>query len=644
MKIRTHVFYFALLASLQLARGIESKVSQIPETKYECLNGKNPKKLTPKEILLEFSKSKCSPLIVIPALFSTRIVLEIDCETLRDENPEIFAICGWNSCTKKFYQFWKHVPKKEYAAWVPDFTSPLSILQVHEQKNYCWVKIASLAVDFAKPIESGIIEQKGFKVKVFGQTPGTAPESKCGDASNENLLNKTWIETKTTRYTQLFHQRLRDMGYVAGLTYQTLPYDFRLSYRANQLTTIFKPNLIRLHKLTGKKVVITGHSLGNVNVYHQLMNLTTNEKDTMVKSWVAVASAVGGSIDAMKALVGGDASYIFLKGYVGIHFHAEIEALHRLIAIYELLPYDPFTTQSDQPWLKALRSRMLYEQGKVKFEDSGFKFLPRLEDQCSPANFNGYPTECRLGIVDYSEEPLIQIVNDQYKIADIPKMLMDYPLTDETLNFYKYTRDPKMARFDNPGVPLVAINLRTGYGAAKYIYKTDVREYLKNHKFPFPEIVIGYGDGVIASTIQHSWPLKWAYEYDHNINGSKPVKLVDVCSTHNIKYDIYDSKDESKPYEFTDNEFSGVECECIRDKNTENCNHPDVFLDESVHKLLLNVLRSNEISYSNSYAKFVDSLNHSELHEMVTTCPQIIINQTPSKMTPESQFANATEI
>lgn len=590
---------------------------------YKCLNGKNPKNLTPKEILIEFSRGKCSPLLVVPALFSTRLVVEIDCETMRIEHPDIFETCGWNSCSKKIYQFWKHIPKKEYYAWMPSFFSPLSILQIHEQKNYCWVKLMSLAVDFGKPIEAGVIEQKGFKIKIFGQTPETANSSNCGDSANENMLNNKWFELRTTKYLSIFHQKLKNLGYVAGLTYQSLPYDFRLSYRANQLTKIFKPNLKRLYALTGKKVVIAGHSLGNVNIYHQLMQLTRDEKDKMVKNWIAVASALGGSINDMKSMVGGDSTYLFLKGLVGMHYHAEIDSMHHIISAYELLPYDPFTIHKNQPWLRAYRQRLLYEQGKLKYEDSGFPFLPKLEEKCTPSRYYGYTTECRLGLVDSSKQTVLQIVKDKFKVPDVKNLIKKYPLVDGTMKFFEYTRDNKMARFDNPGVPLIAVNLRTGHSPTKFIYKQDIRKFMKNHKFPYPTVETGYGDGIIGSTIQFAWPLKWAYEYENRMEGSKPVKFVDACSTYNIKYDAYDEKDESKAYEIKKNEFFGIECECILDRNANNCDHANIFLDDNVHELIFNIIQANDISYSEVYAKFIASLDDKELKEMVTTCPQI---------------------
>ena len=63
---------------------------------------------------------------------------------------------------------------------------------------------------------------------------------------------------------------LETAGYKRGLTYQSLPYNYIKSYRNNELKKIFVPNLERMYNLVGKKVVLFAHSLGNLNILHQM--------------------------------------------------------------------------------------------------------------------------------------------------------------------------------------------------------------------------------------------------------------------------------------------------------------------------------------------------------------------------------------
>ena len=66
--------------------------------------------------------------MIFPGIMSTKINISIQCEELKENNPSLFAICGWNTCNKKFYEFWKSAPLKEYHMWVSSLFSDVSIL------------------------------------------------------------------------------------------------------------------------------------------------------------------------------------------------------------------------------------------------------------------------------------------------------------------------------------------------------------------------------------------------------------------------------------------------------------------------------------------------------------------------------------
>lgn len=63
------------------------------------------------------------------------------------------------------------------------------------------------------------------------------------------------------------------MGYISGITYQPLPYDFRYGILASKTPKIFPQVIHNLHKVTGKKVSIVAHSLGTL---HTLSGLAFN--------------------------------------------------------------------------------------------------------------------------------------------------------------------------------------------------------------------------------------------------------------------------------------------------------------------------------------------------------------------------------
>ena len=599
----------------------------IQSQKYICLNGKKPNKLSKKQILKEFAAGPCSPIVIVPATIATRLLIQIDCEVLRIEHPEIFSLCGWNACQKRFFEFWKRVPKPEYKLWITSLFSPMSMFKFSDKKNFCFAKFMKLTVDFTKPVEDAVIEQKGFKVKIYGSTSESHKKFECGDKSISYLLGNKWLESKATRSFGPIIKMLRQMGYVAGLTYQSLPYDFRLSIRANQLKKSFKSNIQRLNYLTKKKVLIIGHSFGNNNIYHQLLKLDSEFKKNTIKLWLGLGSPILGDNKTMEGIIAGDNSFLYFHSLFGLHFGAEVEAINNLLSIYELLPINTFKKFADTNWMQAIIKRMEYEKGNIPYEQSELLFLPKTTENCSPANFKAFATSCRFGFTDQNKNYVIKILDEEFKDYEMESLFRKYNVTEHTLEFYKYTAKTRETDFRHPGVPYVPIVLRTHQTPYQYYFDDDIRKYTDHHKFIEPKKIKGYGDGTVNTNSMLIPALKWALEYDQGLPGTAPVKIIDLCSTYNLKKDVYDVKEPGKPYEIVNNEFIGIECDCIKHKTPNSCNHSLMTQDSKVMELLYTSLIDNNFTYTDELDRFINNLDDDYLREITEDCPQVIFNE-----------------
>lgn len=72
--------------------------------------------MSPKEQLMEFAKGPCLPVTVVPGILGSKLKVEINCEVLQKENPEIFQACGWSTCTG--WGILASKPKAEYNLWI----------------------------------------------------------------------------------------------------------------------------------------------------------------------------------------------------------------------------------------------------------------------------------------------------------------------------------------------------------------------------------------------------------------------------------------------------------------------------------------------------------------------------------------------
>ena len=613
---------FIIIALSQMVNIMVHDFDNKHQPKYVCLNGKDPGKLTRKEILKEFAKGRCSPVVILSGLLGNKMTVDIDCQQLKIHHPELFTYCGWTHCEKQSFEIWKKVPEKEYLLWVPELLGPFNMLSLTEKTNKCWAGFIKLAVDFTKPISEAVKETKGFEVKFYGSSDNTKGKSKCGDMIMSEIGPNS-IQTRSSNLFKDFMNVLKEMGYVAGLTYQAIPYDYRLPLGSNGLSKTFEPNISRLHKLTGKKVVIIANSFGNSNVHTELLKLDQDYKDEKIKAWIGIGAALLGVNKSLRVLVGGEPEMSFVNRMLGLHFRPGVEAFNNFLSMYDMFPLNPFRLYKNEDWLKAVIKRMKYENGQLPFEDSGFKFLPKTTDKCSPDNFTRFSTSCKLGLKDHTGDYVVKIKNRTYSIDQIKDLVAEYDYTGQQLNFYEFRRKNNIERIESPGVPYIAITMRTASTAYKYDFTEDPWDNFNRNVYPEPSTTTGYGDGTVESNSLFILGLKWAYEYDQGVKNARPVKFVDVCSTYNVKYNVYDKTDFDKPFEILNNEFMGIECDCMKDPTTRNCVHEFLIQDTSTLRLYSNVLITNEITYTEDHDIYIESLDDTYLEMMTTSCPQI---------------------
>ena len=487
---------------------VESKLN-FP--KNYCLNLKNPEEMLKKDILKEFAKGPCSPLMLVPGVMATKLILEIDCEKLRKFEPETFSQCGWNACEKKFYEFWKDIPKKEYDLWIPALTGPLNIFTIFEKTRMCFSKLIVAKFDRNQPIEKMVKKRKGIKISTLGFSDQTKKSKTCGKNAIGDLLN--WpVQIDETRQFSVLMRTLEHLGYTNGLTYQAAPYNFYLSITNNQLTKNFSKIIKNLKKYTGKKVGIVAHSMGSNNVLINLSKMTKKFKKNYIHNFLAITPGFSGCLRANTVILSGFQDFSFMG--MGFNFKAATLATTNQLSLYELTGRDAFSLYKNEPWFKNILKRLEYEKNpKIGFENSGIPFWPSIKDKCYEKNFNTFSQECKIGIEDSSKK-YIKVGDKRYGINDMEELYKKYRLSEHVLNTYKKTFSNILLE-SNPGVPTVIMYLNSIKTANEFHYNKDLDETLKNKQFG-KIIYKGYGRGDdTVSTYGALLPgFKWAFAYE----------------------------------------------------------------------------------------------------------------------------------
>lgn len=592
-------------------------------TLYECTNNKDPSSLTNKQYLKAFSKGPCSPFLIIPCLSGSKLVLKIDCKVLKKENPKIFETCRWTNCEKKPYEFWKSVPEKEYNLWYPSPTSPLSIFSPLNAQGKCFASFMKLEIDFKKKIENSLKKTKGFQIRVFGNTKETEKKSGCGDNVITDMLPSP-IQLDVTKMWEKFLLKAKLMGYRRGISYQALPYDWRLSFKNNKLGDIFFPNVKRIFGITGKKVVLVGHSFGVRNIYYQLLKIPQVLKDKMVRVWAGVGGNFLGSWYSDIDLVAGTNIFQFLFIF-GLGIPSIVETINNSLSVYEARSRDHFKLFEGEEFFERIKARMDYERDYFDdFEKSGFDFLPKKTDICSSKNSN-FDQACIMGFFNSKEYNIMSINKKKYYMKDLDKLISDYQLVKDSKNFIQHTKQEDFLKLENPGVSYISFSLRTMPTTSTQIWNSTLKDKIKNGKYYKPDkIIYSYGDETIPTISLLLAPLKWAHEFEKKKKNSKPIKIIDVCSIYNQRNSIYDKTDENSEFEINKNEFIGMNCEDFDKKIPDSACHSKMISDKYFIEFFGNILLSNEKSFSEEYEKFVDEMDSEFLDGMTRDdCPQI---------------------
>lgn len=581
-----------------------------------CTNLRDPKTMTRREYLKEFARGPCSPIILIPGLTASKLVVQIDCEELRSHDPETFSICGWNTCQKSAYEFWKTAPEKEYELWVPGIFSPMSIFSLTERPNFCFFRLTSFNFDFSRPASEFITAKPGRRVFPAGFSPLSRKTPRCGAPAMENLLPFAW-QTKDSKGFKKVFDTLETLGFRAGLSFQPLPYNFLLTVHRNEVQLNFKDSLERLLKYTGKKTVIFSHSMGNTNVLHFLSQLSQPAKKALVLNWLGVAPALTGSPGLNDLLIGGYPSFSIMNGRVGLHFRPSVESLSVRAASYDLMAREPFKTFEGQPWIDQLRKRLNYEQQfpKVPFEDSGLPFWPPFDAECHPEpHRRSEGSRCALGIIETIDQPILTFNDKDFAVKDMPEFLKDYAINEKVPKIYeKLVTEELMQK--NPGVPVVLVfgsMLETGVG---WSYRGDKDTWYNSSLYhPRNTTVSHPGDNTLSTTSQLMIPLRWALEFDSQKQGSFPVKFFQFCSAFKNDQPLYDLRDPDSEYRIKANGYVGLRCECMKNSpgNFDDCSHGSMHTDSNVIGLLLEAMRANQRPTKEAF-DIIDGLAEEEL-------------------------------
>jgi lecithin-cholesterol acyltransferase len=262
---------------------LESLQNTLGATQFLCTNGKDPKTLTNQQYITEFAKGDCNPIVILPGIAGSKLIVEINCQEFKDNNKAAFSACGWSSCSFL-------APKSEYKMWIPETLAPMSVSLPSSGARKCFAAV--FGFDASQVKQGGnLVQRKGLKVSVLGTSPKTMKKSD-GSCAFDAIMNMgtTGSQTPGTAVFAAFKSVFENAGYKNGVNMQALPYDFRLAYQKNELNSRFPAVINELFSNWGKKITIFAHSFGNYQAVHNLVKMPQGDKDKMIARYMSLGA------------------------------------------------------------------------------------------------------------------------------------------------------------------------------------------------------------------------------------------------------------------------------------------------------------------------------------------------------------------
>ena len=624
----------------------KEKVSEIEELmgrkgvaeNGKCLIDPNATQ-NPKRQLQSFIEGECAPVILVPGLMGTKLVIEIDCDILKQHHPEIMDACGWSTCS---WSLWRRKPASEYLLWVPSPISPLSILSIRNSSNCLGHFVKTKYNASATTIPRKYAYPKGVRITWYGNSPKTQSKAEGGLSAIRNILPLP-VQTQRTQAFAVLTQYLTDLGYQKGLTLFGVPYNFLQTYWANEVSYTFERTIRYAYGLTGKKVVIIGHSLGNLNALSSLNQMSQDDKDRMIAAYVVISPPFAGAPKALMSALGGDPSFQFGFG-IGINFFTQARLVGGASSTQDLIPKDLYFRFKNETWMQDLLKRAELEkkydpttqEGKrfwdqIDLHDLPYSFFPNPSETCF-IGFTSRNSQCMIGVSDLTTEPVVTISGKNYYAnrTSIQKMIQEhYTLrtADDFNNMWNDSLEAGVESFTNPGVPIVYV-YASHIPTEKRVEWDDPPELnTQEGRFSFPtKRAMGNGDGTVEVSFSLPPAFKWAWENINNgqKNNAKPIKIVELCSTYEKSGAIWDDSDVNGTHIMTTTTYVGLPCRCGDSLPTDggDCFHSQMVNDPFVNELIMEVIETNQ-TVSDKGAAIAYKLSNAAIQRLQKEIPSL---------------------
>lgn len=498
------------------------------------------------QYLEQFNKGPCSPLILVPGLMGSGLIVRANCPVLREaakfDNDAKIAmdICSFMcGADQDVYENMIWLTQKSIQEYVT--SSDFNFVWKNRECGSFLFSVKKKSRVNASGGNSKIedYEVPGIKVKVFGDSQETKGESQCGRKSITSFAGE-----KLTLYGHFF-KNLDNLGYVSGLTVQALPYDFRRRATRNGFVQKFKLSLKIIKYLTNKRSVVLGHSYGNNMVMNGLKGLTVKEKDSLVREYFAVGAPFLGSLEGLFFFFGNSSFFEFnvLEFMKWDWLNSQFNGISPFYA-KQIYPYIDALYEF-VPQLNQIKGLLEKVKGKQKdFELLGIpnSFFDKVLDDAEFFANNSVLTQ-----------KIEKDKKEAFSLSEINEMMSKYSISEFSEKYLKQFDFDRESMFKNPETRTRVILLSELDTSSEMVLKSNPRKDFDQNHFPKRDLLKRKGDQTVNLFSLALPPLVWINQYIKKVTTHENTYGIKVDSPRRVKiveFGAGASKKESDVYEY----------------------------------------------------------------------------------------------
>ena len=139
----------------------------------------------------------------------------------------------------------------------------------------------------------------------------------------------------------------------------------------------------------------------------------------MIKNFISIGGPFLGLPENHKIMLTGP-DWFNLLDVLKIHYPGLTQFNVNLLIQSTQRAVDPDLLFNGEKWYDNVKLRMQYENGEKEVDESEFRFLPDIKDDCSPTSFKYFNSSCKLQFYNFTNDDyMIKIEEEEFKIGDM---------------------------------------------------------------------------------------------------------------------------------------------------------------------------------------------------------------------------------